>query len=494
MDERKAREGTGNTNNGGIQGAGIGDADETRRDREALFGDILLGEVDGYFFAGARGQNAEKQAVNRREDGKQTVMGAFSKALLDFGEGFPPESVYGQGLLKYGAAHKEISKIQEQFINDVSNTVLGSMDRSLVQFKDYQTARKKLESRRLSYDSVSNRFLKAKKEDPRIEEELRVAKAKYEEACENIYTRIYAIQQLETTQLSNLAALLDMESKYYKNCHIAIQELKKSWEEINNACKSSSKYVKCQKVSAHAFNNENTIGKMVQPFQSKVSLSSSINNNFSKSDLNSSENEFVPRSFKKTAPKSVRSTDHEETCDETFEIRHSSEKNIENPFLSEEISIVDQQTSKENSKKNTENSDVPIYKKNVFPIRHNSTLKNSNVTSFQNTSQDSSDDDYTSYNEDRSDSYLENNSYDSSNTFSRSDISISKPCTYSKIVPGFKNSEPLVVKNTKPSLPSRASLVPNSNKINNTCKSCDCKDFQESLFKKGQCNQCFHNH
>ncbi|KAG5517947.1 hypothetical protein PMAC_000402 [Pneumocystis sp. 'macacae'] len=424
-----------------------------------------------------------KSMVSRREDGKHTLVGIFSEALLDFGKGFPSDSVYGQGLLKYGTAHKEISKMHEKFISDVYDTVLGSMERSLVQFKDYQVARKKLESRRLSYDSVSNRFLKAKKEDPRIEEELRVAKAKYEEACENIYARIYAIQQLEATQLNNLAMLLDIESKYYKSCHTAIQELKKSWEEID-ACKSGSKYVKYQQVSAHAFNNENTTGRIIQPFQSKISSSSvNINNNFSKLDLNSSENDSVSIIFEKTISEFIPPTDHKKVHDKAFKTKCLDEKDMENPFLNEDISIADQQIHKKDAERSLQNNDMSIYKKSVFPVRHN--LKNSNITNFQNIHQDSSDDNYTSYNEDRSDSCLENNSFDSSNTFSRSDISISKPCSYSKTTTGSKNLEPPIIKNTKPLPPSRILVTSNSDITNNTCKLCDCKDFQESFFKKG---------
>ncbi|KAG4302695.1 hypothetical protein PCK1_001050 [Pneumocystis canis] len=144
-----------------------------------------------------------KSMVNHKEDGRHTLMGAFSQALVNFGEKFSSDSTYG--LMKYGMAHKDISDAQETLIASMSNTVLNSLERSLVQFKDYQAARKKLENRRLSYESVSNRFPKAKKEDSRIEEELRAAKAKYEEACENIYNRIYMIQQAEATQLIVIA-------------------------------------------------------------------------------------------------------------------------------------------------------------------------------------------------------------------------------------------------------------------------------------------------
>lgn len=53
-----------------------------------------------------------------------------------------------------------------------------------------QAARKKLESRRLAYDTALAKMQKAKKEDFRTEEELRTQKAKYEEANEEVYRRM----------------------------------------------------------------------------------------------------------------------------------------------------------------------------------------------------------------------------------------------------------------------------------------------------------------
>ncbi len=53
-----------------------------------------------------------------------------------------------------------------------------------------QSARKKLESRRLAYDASLAKMQKAKKEDFRVEEELRSQKAKYEETSEDVYRRM----------------------------------------------------------------------------------------------------------------------------------------------------------------------------------------------------------------------------------------------------------------------------------------------------------------
>ena len=59
---------------------------------------------------------------------------------------------------------------------------------------DNQAARKKLESRRLAYDTALVKMQKTKKEDFRTEEELRTQKAKYEEANEEVYRRMQDVR------------------------------------------------------------------------------------------------------------------------------------------------------------------------------------------------------------------------------------------------------------------------------------------------------------
>ena len=54
-----------------------------------------------------------------------------------------------------------------------------------------------MESRRLAYDASLAKVQKAKKEDFKVEEELRSQKAKYEETSEDVYRRM---QDVSTRQ------------------------------------------------------------------------------------------------------------------------------------------------------------------------------------------------------------------------------------------------------------------------------------------------------
>ena len=95
--------------------------------------------------------------------------------------------------------------------------------------REYQTARKKLESRRLAYDTSLAKMQKAKREDFRVEEELRSQKAKYEEAEDDVYRRMLEIKDAEVDTVTDLGAFLDAELTYYDKCREALLQLKADW-------------------------------------------------------------------------------------------------------------------------------------------------------------------------------------------------------------------------------------------------------------------------
>jgi hypothetical protein len=92
-----------------------------------------------------------------------------------------------------------------------------------------QTARKKLENRRLAYDASLSKMQKAKKEDFRTEEELRSQKAKYEESSEDVFRRMEDIKEAEADSIADLGAFLDSELEYYDRCRNELLRLKEEW-------------------------------------------------------------------------------------------------------------------------------------------------------------------------------------------------------------------------------------------------------------------------
>jgi hypothetical protein len=70
---------------------------------------------------------------------------------------------------------------------------------------------------------------KAKKEDFRVEEELRAQKAKYEESNEDVFRRMEDIKEAEVESVADMTAFLDAELAYYDNCREILMQLKREW-------------------------------------------------------------------------------------------------------------------------------------------------------------------------------------------------------------------------------------------------------------------------
>lgn len=128
-----------------------------------------------------------------------------------------------------GRAHERMARAQETLLADSTTSWLESLERNLAQMKEYNAARKKLDQRRLAYDTALAKMQKAKKEDFRVEEELRSQKAKYEEASEDVYRRMEEVKEAERENVEDLTAFLEAELAYHDKCREVLVQLKRDW-------------------------------------------------------------------------------------------------------------------------------------------------------------------------------------------------------------------------------------------------------------------------
>jgi flagellar biosynthesis regulator FlaF len=149
---------------------------------------------------------------------KGLPVGYLGRTMVSHGEEFQADSEFGNSLITVGRANERISAIQESFVAEATASWLETLDRSLAMMKEYQNARKKLESRRLAYDASITKIQKAKRDDFRLEEELRAAKAKYEESSEDVLRRMQDIQDAESDSIRGLNQFLDAELDYHERC------------------------------------------------------------------------------------------------------------------------------------------------------------------------------------------------------------------------------------------------------------------------------------
>ncbi|KAJ9502172.1 hypothetical protein LTR99_001018 [Exophiala xenobiotica] len=173
------------------------------------------------------------KSVSKRSEieGKEKTLpiASLGGTMISHGEDFDPDSEYGQCLTIFGRTQERLARAQETYISGATTSWLECLERSLVQMKEFQAARKRLETRRLAFDTSLAKMQKAKKEDFRVEEELRTQKAKYEESADDVQRRMEEIRDSDPESVTDLAAFLDAELTYHDKCREALLQLKSEW-------------------------------------------------------------------------------------------------------------------------------------------------------------------------------------------------------------------------------------------------------------------------
>ncbi|KFY14386.1 hypothetical protein V492_02661, partial [Pseudogymnoascus sp. VKM F-4246] len=197
------------------------------------------------------------KSLSKRNEGddreKVLPVARLGQTLANHGDDFEPDSEFGNCLIAMGRTNERIARIQETYTAHATTGWLESLERSLVQMKEYQGARKKLEGRRLAYDASLSKMQKAKKEDFRSEEELRSQKAKYEESSEDVFRRMQDIKEAEEDSVEDLGAFLDAELEYYDRCRDELMRLKRDWPAAQKRAQSTTRANRSRSNTAHSY-------------------------------------------------------------------------------------------------------------------------------------------------------------------------------------------------------------------------------------------------
>jgi hypothetical protein len=158
-----------------------------------------------------------------------TPMSYLGRTMATHGEDFEQDSEFGNCLLSLGRANERIAGIQDSYVDCANATWLDNLERSLAMMREYQNSRKKLENRRLAYDASTNKLTKARRDDFRIEEEVRMNKAKFEETSEDVLRRMQDIKESEVDNITGLTQFLDAELDYHERCAEELRRVRQSW-------------------------------------------------------------------------------------------------------------------------------------------------------------------------------------------------------------------------------------------------------------------------
>ncbi|KAI9101726.1 hypothetical protein DFS34DRAFT_427830 [Phlyctochytrium arcticum] len=173
-----------------------------------------------------------KRKESVRDKSKKLPLEVMAEGMIQFGALLGPDSAYGQALVKFGEQHEEISKVQTDYLIGVRETYVATIDRMLAEMKDYAAVKSKLARRRLDFDAKLNKVHKSRKENPNLEEETRVAQAKYEESLHDTTNKMIMLNSSEDEQLEDLLAFVDKEVEYHRGCLALVESLQRDFASI----------------------------------------------------------------------------------------------------------------------------------------------------------------------------------------------------------------------------------------------------------------------
>lgn len=142
----------------------------------------------------------------------------LAKAMKDYAVTFKQTSEYAKILLSCSECLSEVSKIDTKYSQKIDKDYLVELDECLYRVKNYNKARRKMESRRLYYDSCLNKINKTKKENASLEGNLELAKSKFDESRNILMDLGKEIVENENNELVGLLSFFKSAVEYHKSC------------------------------------------------------------------------------------------------------------------------------------------------------------------------------------------------------------------------------------------------------------------------------------
>ncbi|TFK37555.1 hypothetical protein BDQ12DRAFT_666840 [Crucibulum laeve] len=191
----------------------------------------LLMASEGYYRA------LSKKKINEafNDTDKLLPIDTLGVIMILHGEQFGEDSTFGNSLVNLGRAHCQVATLQEAYALTFKDTFMSSIQGLSEEIKEYEAVKRKLESKRLSYDAAVNKLekLKGSKKDKdrrEAEDEMERAKQRYEETAEDVRAHMEVIQDNELNQQKELTSFLDLEVNFVQNYLEVLQGVKADWK------------------------------------------------------------------------------------------------------------------------------------------------------------------------------------------------------------------------------------------------------------------------
>ncbi|KAI9204039.1 uncharacterized protein BJ171DRAFT_582415 [Polychytrium aggregatum] len=181
----------------------------------------------------------EKRKESPLDKQKRLPIESVAGSMISFGSMLHEESSYGNVLIRVGEAYEQLAGTQMDFMNRVHESYRYHLQNVLEDIKEYQNQKRKLENRRLDFDAKLNKLQRSKKDIPHLEEEVRLAQAKYEESLENTSERMISLNSNEDEHMQQLLNYVDIEVGYYKKSLQIMEDLQRSLQSVPRSANPS---------------------------------------------------------------------------------------------------------------------------------------------------------------------------------------------------------------------------------------------------------------
>ncbi|KAL7411706.1 hypothetical protein BDY24DRAFT_395773 [Mrakia frigida] len=185
------------------------------------------------------GKKSKSEDPETSDGGKVLPGEGLGLVMISFGEQLGRDSDYGKSLVQMGRAKCKIAAIQDSYVQEIGEGYLAGLERAMDQIKDYQSLRKKLDSRRLAMDAATKRAASSKKDNRALEEEVRTSKARYDETQEDVEARMATIYESEGSYLDDLNSFLEAEVSFIDRYRDALVEAKNSLGSTSSSSRPS---------------------------------------------------------------------------------------------------------------------------------------------------------------------------------------------------------------------------------------------------------------
>ncbi|KIS69799.1 uncharacterized protein UMAG_11702 [Mycosarcoma maydis] len=173
---------------------------------------------------------SENSATNgAKSESKVLPVEALGLAMGCYATAFPSDSTYGSCLGLLGDAHIQLANLQSTFTKDTSHIFLARIARSKAILDSFTAALKKLDLVTARLESAQTKVQKSKKEKRELEEELRQAKAAYDEAVMDVEARGGAVQDSEAEDWLCLTDYMQAQLDYLGQAQAVMEHVKAAW-------------------------------------------------------------------------------------------------------------------------------------------------------------------------------------------------------------------------------------------------------------------------